>query len=372
MAKLKVLHIYKTYLPETTGGAEQVIRQLSIAASAQGIRSDVLTLTNQPSQLIRYEGQLIYAAHRSLKIASTDLSIQAFSLFKRVSQNYDLLHFHYPWPFGDLLSLTLARHKPTLLTYHSDIVRQKTLSKLYRPLQTRFLNSVDHIVATSNNYLKTSETLQPYRSKTSVIPIGIDKAHYPTATTTQLNFWRNRFKEPFFFFVGVLRYYKGLHILLEAIKESNLNVVIAGSGPEEKALKQQAAALNLNNVHFIGQISDVDKSALFTLCTAVIFPSHLRSEAFGVTLLEGAMHGKPLISCEIGTGTSYINQHGITGIVIPPTDPIALNSAMQQLINNKQLCLKMGANSHNRYQTEFTAEKMATGYKELYQKIIGI
>src|SRR5690606_38814370 len=140
--------------------------------------------------------------------------------------------------------------------------------------------------------------------------------------------WKNKLPDPFFLFIGVLRYYKGLHILLKAIENTALPVVIAGSGPEEKKLMQMAQNLKLTNVFFLGEISEVDKMALLQLCYAFVFPSHLRSEAFGISLLESAMMGKPMISCETGTGTSFINLHNDTGFVVPPNDPDALYKAM--------------------------------------------
>ena len=110
----------------------------------------------------------------------------------------------------------------------------------------------------------------------------------------------------------------------------------------EADLKQQALRLGVKKVYFLGAVSDEDKIALVKLCRGVVFPSHLRSEAFGVTLLEGAMFGKPLISSEIGTGSSYVNIDGVTGIVVPPNDPVALRDAMRRLGQDEALATKMG------------------------------
>src|SRR4051812_23759578 len=129
----------------------------------------------------------------------------------------------------------------------------------------------------------------------------------------------------------MLRYYKGLHILLEAVQGTGYPVVIVGSGPVERELKEHAARLRLKHIHFPGVLSEEDKVALLRLCYAVAFPSHLRSEAFGISLLEGAMYGKPMISSEIGTGTSYVNEHRHTGLVVPPGDPVAFREAMRRL-----------------------------------------
>ena len=103
---------------------------------------------------------------------------------------------------------------------------------------------------------------------------------------------------------------------------------------------------------------------------AVVFPSHLRSEAFGISLLEGAMYGKPLISSEIGTGTSYINVAGKTGLVVPPSDPQALRAAMQFLWEHPVEATGMGAQARARYEQYFTADEMMAAYAKLYRHLL--
>lgn len=370
MPRIKVLHVFKTYLPETIGGIEQVIRQLSLAGKALGIRSDILTLCDKPSHVTRLDGQIIYAAHRDLDIASTGISAAAIRMFNRIAPKYDIIHYHYPWPFGDLMALCNTQKKPCIVTYHSDIVKQRTLERLYRPLQQHFLKAMDRIVVTSPNYLASSKTLIPFKDKCEVIPIGADKASYPAAKAASLNKWRQLIKGDFFLFIGVLRYYKGLHTLLEAIKSTSLTVVIAGSGPMNQKLRQQAEQLQLSNVYFLGQISETDKFSLLELCTAVVLPSHLRSEAFGVTLLEGAMYGKPLISCEIGTGTTFINKKDVTGLTIPPSNAEALRNAMKAIINDPEQSKQLGSNALNHYQQHFTVSAMCKAYSRLYNDLI--
>jgi rhamnosyl/mannosyltransferase len=171
-------------------------------------------------------------------------------------------------------------------------------------------------------------------------------------------------------FVGLIRYYKGLHILLEAAQGTDYPIVILGAGPIESELKAQAAQLGLSNIHFLGFLSDEDKVALLTLSYAVVFPSHLRSEAFGVSLLEGAMYGKPLISSEIGTGTSFINIADETGIVIPPSDPKALRQAMTYLWEHPEQAVEMGQRAERRYRQFFTADQMVKSYIDLYHELL--
>ncbi|MEH6446048.1 MAG: glycosyltransferase family 4 protein [Oceanospirillaceae bacterium] len=369
---MKVLHFYKTYLPDTIGGLEQSINQIARGTASLGVTTEVLTLSpSVVDRSVEVDGHLVHRCRSNFEVASTPFSASAFLRFRQLAKTADIVHYHFPYPFADVLHLTSQIKKPALITYHSDIIKQKHLLKLYRPLKQRFLNSVDHIVATSPNYLKTSTVLSRLKHKTSVIPLGLDKATYPEAGTEKLNFWRNRFGPRFFLFVGVIRYYKGLHILVEAAHNSDYPIVILGAGPVEAELKIHADKLEINNIHFLGFLPDEDKVALLQLCYTVVFPSHLRSEAFGISLLEGAMYGKALISSEIGTGTTYININKETGIVVPPSDPVKLRQAMDYLWNNPEEAKAMGQRAEARYWKLFTAAQMAQSYLVLYKKLLG-
>lgn len=369
---MRVLHFFKTASPETMGGVEQVIHQIAMGASKQGVHTDVLSLTPKlVPRTIEFEGYLVHRAKLDFQIASTGFSMSAFWRFAQLAKNADVIHYHFPWPFMDLVHFVTRVKKPTVVTYHSDIIRQKHLLKLYRPLKNKFLASVDRIVATSPNYLTTSHVLAKFSDKVTVIPIGLDKSSYPQPTAERFQYWCERLAPKFFLFIGVLRYYKGLHILIEAAQGTDYPIFIVGAGPIEDELKDQVAKLGLLNIHFLGQLSDEDKVALLTLCYGVVFPSHLRSEAFGISLLEGAMYGKPMISSEIGTGTTFINIAGETGLVVPPSDPIALREAMRYLWEHPDEAATMGNRAKEWYWRYFTAEKMVGEYVKLYRELTG-
>lgn len=366
---MKVLHFYKTYLPDSIGGIEQVISQIVRGTVRLGVTTEVLSLSPvMTDRTVEVDGHKVHRCRSNFVVASTPFSASAFLRFRQLAREVDLIHFHFPYPFADLLHFSSRVNKPTLVTYHSDIIKQKHLLKLYLPLMLRFLSDVDQIVATSPNYLKTSEILSQFKYKTDVIPIGLDRNTYPVVAPQKLKYWQERFGPRFFLFVGVLRYYKGLHILVDAARNSDYPIVIVGAGPVEHELKARAAKLGVYNLHFVGHVPDEDKGALLELCHAVILPSHLRSEAFGISLLEGAMYGKPLISSEIGTGTTYINIDKETGIVVQPSDPTALRQAMDDLWNNQEEAMAMGKRAEERYWKLFTAEQMAESYVKLYRK----
>jgi glycosyltransferase involved in cell wall biosynthesis len=368
---MRVLHFYKTYYPDSVGGVEQVIRQLCVGTGRLGVTNQVLSLSRQRDlRPFEFEGHMVRRVPLNFEIASNAVSVAAIGELARLAAAADVVHYHFPWPFMDLAHFLARVKKPSVVTYHSDIVRQKHLLRLYQPLKHRFLHSVDTIVATSPNYMASSAVLDRYRDKTRVITYGLDKGTYPRPGPQRLAQWRQRVGPKFFLFVGVLRYYKGLHILLDAVAGTDYPVVIVGAGPIEQDLKAHAERLGLKNVLFVGALDDLDKVALLELCYAVAFPSHLRSEAFGISLLEGAMFGKPMISSEIGTGTSYINVDQETGLVVPPSDPEALRAAMRTLWDNPELAHAMGRRAEARYHELFTSEQMAGSYTELYRELV--
>jgi rhamnosyl/mannosyltransferase len=368
---MKVLHVYRTYLPDTYGGMEQSIYQLCLATTRLGVENHIVYLSHEPRIKVfqRSEGR-VYRLPMDLEIASTGMSSAMMRCFRKIAKRADLINYHFPWPFADAMHMLYASDRPAVITYHSDIIRQKTLEYFYRPLRRWFFARARAIVATSANYYATSPVLKRYSEKVSIIPIGLDETTYPAVSPERVDYYRKLVGDDFFLFIGVLRYYKGLHILLDAVKNSFLKVVIVGAGPSEKALKAQAVRCGISNVEFFGYLPDADKVALLSLCKAMVFPSHMRSEAFGVSLLEGAMFGKPLISCEIGTGSSYINRDGVTGKVVKSASPVSLCRAMLWMDANPEERQRMGKAARQRFEQLFTADHMAESYLELYSHLL--
>jgi rhamnosyl/mannosyltransferase len=361
---MKILHVFKTYLPETFGGIERVIWEIAEGAAARhGMESHVFHLSGEYAspQPRRIDHHWAHAARRDLDIASTALSFSAFGRFGALAREADIIHGHFPWPMMDLLYLASRTDRPLVLTYHSDIVRQERLLAFYAPLMHRLLGRAAAIVATSPAYARTSNVLARHRDRVSVIPIGLEPARLAPVSQERREAWRARLGDRFFLFVGLLRYYKGLPFLIEAARRTGLPVAIAGPGELEGAGPLPA------NVTLLGRVDDDDKAALLDLCAALVLPSHLRSEAFGVALLEAAFAGRAMISCEIGTGTSYVNLDGETGLVVPPADAQALAEAMQALWRDPARAAEFGAAARRRAERLFLARDMADAYCSLYR-----
>lgn len=367
---MHVLQCYKTALPLSKGGVEQVMHHISLGLVEKGHQSTILVFSpEKKTQEIDYQGYKIIAVPATKEIASMPLSFKGFAYFKKLCKKADVVHYHYPFPWMDLMHLVHPHSKPCVMTYHSDIVKQKQLLKLYKPLQSYFLKRMDAIVATSPQYVSTSDTLKKYANKVTCIPLGLDEKNYFNVSEIKLQEWREKLPRHFLLFVGVFRYYKGLKYLFEALEGLDYPLVLVGDGPEKQNLLQLKDELKLKNLIFLGSLNDEDKNAVLKLSTGVILPSHLRSEAFGLSLLEGAMFGKPLISCEIGTGTTYINQDQNTGWVAKPADVSSLKSILKQWHEADTLAEKYGKIARDRFEQFFRASIMVDSYIKLYESL---
>ena len=375
--KLKVLHIYRTYFPDPPGGLQEAIRQISLATRECGVESKIFVLSPEPlpPEIALPEGVVVRSKSWAAP-ASCDLGgLDSLWRYRELSAWADVLHFHFPWPFGDLLRVFGGSNKPAVMTYHSDIVRQRHLGYVYGPLMRRMLGSMSAVVATSPAYAKSSPVLttvvRPERVR--VIPLGIgDYAHSAASDQLGPNLLTRLplGDKPYLLSLGVLRYYKGLHTLVEAAPSIPANLVIAGSGPEMERLKSLAAQVGASNVIFAGQVSSEEKIALLKGCCAMVLPSQMRSEAFGMVLVEASMFSKPMVCCEIGSGTSYVNEDGVTGFVVPPENPQALARAVNVLLNDEARSVGMGRAARARYERLFSAPALGAAYCDLYDSVV--
>jgi glycosyltransferase involved in cell wall biosynthesis len=373
---VKILQVYRTYFPDTQGGTEEVIRQLVKGIVRKGGECKILVPSKHTKdvEVIVVDGIEVIRVPEVIEIASCNMFVKGFSEFSDLVLWADVVHYHYPWPLQDVMHASLPSklraERKFIVTYHSDIIKQKFLLKLYTPLMRWFFGQMDLIVASSINYAQTSSTLRSYMKKVEVVPFGLDDEALPALCQSNRSKWESKVGKDFFFFVGVLRYYKGLHILLEAARQQNFKVVIAGAGNQRRLLEKMIDQYNLSNVILVGRVSDEDKVSLFHLSKAVVLPSFIRSEAFGIVLLEGLYMGKPLVTADIGSGMSFVNENGKTGLWVEPGSVSSLRAALNQLSENPMLCEEFSCNARKRFESEFTNELMSSRYMDLYRSVL--
>ncbi len=371
---MKIIHLCKNSPSDSYGGVEVVVDHLATHQAASGHDVEVITASKRGCQ-INSSGYRVTMVKPSWLIYPT-FPFSLNLLHKVISRIHraDIVHVHFPNPSSDLALLLSRWNKSIVVTYHADIIRHKLLLYIYHPLMMFLLRKADCIVATSQIYLATSPILGKFKQKVKVVPIGIPDQN-PTHRVNHPRSWYVKKKRQssrdsvYFLFVGAFRYYKCLDVLLEAAVNVAAGIVIVGDGPYRAALKKKVEKLELRNIRFTGIVSDEEKLWYYDNAYAVILPSCVRSEAFGITLIEGSMFGLPLISCKLGSGNSFINIDQQTGLVCPPKDPAAITNAMNRLIADPSLARRFGKQARKRFETLFTVEKMTAGYDEVYAKL---
>ncbi|HUX88876.1 MAG TPA: glycosyltransferase [Chloroflexota bacterium] len=362
---LKVLQVYKNYAP-MPGGIETYLRQIATGLNRRGrVKVSVLVTAPGPRTVVdEIDGVRVTRAGRLGEVASTPLSLR---LIEQVRQSdADILHLHVPYPVGELAALSFAGRRRIVVTYHSDVVRQWWARPLYQPMLRQLLRRADALIATSPAYLKSSAILSHFAAHAEVIPLSVDPARF-VAEESAVAALRQRWPEPVVLFVGRFRSYKGLPILLQAMSGLDARLILIGQGPLEAALRAQAVQLGIDErVTFLGDVSDRDLTTYYALAKVFVLPSTQRSEAFGIALLEAMAAGRPVISTELGTGTSWVNQHGKTGFVVPQGDPQALREAIRTLLEDRALAERLGQAGRQRVQQEFSEDRMLESIEGVY------
>lgn len=364
----KITHIFKTYFPETNGGLEEAIRQIGRQAVSKGFSVEVVSVGASAYSLTTPDGITSRFHKRTCDLYSNPFSLSLAKDFAAICEDTDILHFHFPWPTAELLALLHSAKKPVVVTFHCDIHKSRFLKTLYLPVVKRFLKKADRICVTSRNLLDTTPYLHKFREKTEEIHLWFDEERFTGLSDPdpQVTAFTEKLRN-YALFVGVLRWYKGLDVLLDAARAADGDVVIVGKGPLYAHLKARIKRENLTNVHLLGFQDDNNLKHLIKRARAVVLPSITPAEAFGQILLEGLNFSRPLISTELGTGTSLVNRHNHTGLVIKPGCSAALSEAMNRILKEDRLYERFCRNAYSHYRNNFTADVQGDKYIDIYR-----
>lgn len=372
---MKVLFLYKDYHP-VLGGIENHIRLLAQGLRAEGVDARVL-VTNTGPTTVRQTicGVPVTKAGRQAHILSTPISFSYFTELPRAVAEADLVHLHAPYPPAELAQLLLGRKKPFVITYHSDIVRQKLSGKLYAPLLRLVLRRATLVAVSSPPYVESSPFLQRIRRKCRLVHFGIDLGRFAKSGQIQASAGRLRKRfgdRPLLLFIGRLRHYKGVDVLIRAMRSvDDAHLLIVGDGPMRRDLQQLAGAQQLaDRITFLGECSEPEALAARHAAQLFLLPSTNRAEALGTVQLEAMACRLPVICTELGTGTSYVNRHEETGLVVPPNDPTALSAAINRLLADANLRTQMGAAGRKRVQEEFALPMMIRKTVSFYNEAL--
>ena len=371
---MRVLLLYKDYYP-VVGGIENCIRLLARGLRERGVDARVLvTNTGTATTLEAVDGVPVTRTGRQAHILSTPISLSYFSELRRQAASADLVHLHAPYPPAELAQLLLGRSKPAVITYHSDIVRQRRTGKLYAPLLRKVLQRAALVAASSPNYIESSPFLRDVRPKCRVIHFGIETERF--AETEQVRGDAQRLRRqyddlPLLLFIGRLRHYKGVDVLIRAMHRIKAKLLIIGTGPMQEAWQNLAQAEGLvDKVFFLGDASERESLAARYAAELFVLPSTNRAEALGIVQLEAMACGMPVVCTELGTGTSYVNRNGVTGLVVSPNDTQALAAAINKLLVSPALRAKMGAEGRRRVREAFSFHSMIDSTIAFYQEAL--
>ncbi|EKD94209.1 MAG: hypothetical protein ACD_26C00167G0001 [uncultured bacterium] len=434
MSKLKILQINKYYSP-IIGGVESHVKdivdnlcdQVDFTVLVCNNKFKTHIVTSDQSQATSQDSKTsIYKIASIGKFFSMPVSLIYPFWFWKLTKNVDIIHFHHPFPLGEISYLLsrlisksclrvfepnthlrgVGRYKMPriVVTWHSDIEKQKFILFFYRPFLKMFLKSVDKIIVTSPNMAKNSPFLQDFQNKIEVVPLGIniEKYIHPNCHREvirgDLNQLENRLlRRPkgaprndennkafikkideirkkyasdgklLLLSVGRLVYYKGFGYLIEAMREVDANLLIIGSGFLKKELMLHVTCYMLHEkVHIIDPVSNEELINYYHACDIFILPSVAKSEAFAIVQLEAMICGKPVINTNLPTGVPWVSLNDVTGITIEPKNALQLSKAINRLIKNNDLRIKYGNNARKRVLENFTQGKMIERIYNIY------
>jgi glycosyltransferase involved in cell wall biosynthesis len=427
---LRVTMVNKYYWPPHLGGVESVLRTLSEGLVEHAGAKVRAIVCNESQQRVEETigGVEVVRLRRQFALSSAPVSLAMRHAIRyemgrqwntsggamspsdtEFRKRPDVFHFHSPYPWGELSFLLAGVDVPSIVLYHSDIVRQKRLLTAYRPFLERFLDTVDLIVASSPNMIACSEFLSPRAEKCRVVPFGLPLGRFQSSEAVLRRAAELRAAHPgrkVVLFVGRLVYYKGVDVLLRAMTlllgegypgygasvapaapvsarvvdagpsaapaaRLDSDLVLIGSGPLEPELRQLAEASGTaGRVTFLPPQTDTELDAWYHAADVLCLPSVARSEAFGLVQIEAHAAGTPVVSTDLPTGVPYANLDGVTGLIVPPGDAPALAHALARLLSDDELRLRLGHQARERALQEFTVPRMVAGTMQAYAEAI--
>jgi glycosyltransferase involved in cell wall biosynthesis len=367
-APLKVLHVGKFYPPHF-GGMESHLQTLCEELS-KSIEVEVLVANDhRRSERSRQGGVEVARLATVLMLHGTPI-VPLMARAMRLARP-DIVHLHFPNPMAALACLVSRLDVPIVITWHSDVVRQRRAAAIFAPLLSLLLRRCAAIIVGSTAYIETSATLSARRRLCRVIPFGIRAGDFEHPDAARVAELRCRHGERIVLGVGRLIYYKGFENLVRVMADVRATALVAGEGPLGGALAAEAARLGVaDRVVLLGRVNDADLKACYHACDVFALPSVERSEAFGIVQLEAMACGKPVVNTWIDSAVPHVSLDGVTGLTVAPGDPAALAAALNALLDDPARRAAMGAAGRQRVREEFSAELMARRTLEVYREVV--
>jgi rhamnosyl/mannosyltransferase len=287
------------------------------------------------------------------------------------SSDADIVHIHLPNPMAVLAYLASGHCARLVITYHSDTIRQKILGTLFEPLLHQALHRSAAIIVTSPEYRRTSPVLARHLDRCHVIPYGIALEDFEHSQPEVVAKLRQQYGERVVISVGRLVYYKGFEYLIRAMTQVRGNLLIIGGGPLRGKLVQLAREIGvLDRVFFGGEIQNERVTPYYHAADVFALASIARSEAFGIVQIEAMAAALPVVNTRLDSGVPFVSLHQQTGLTVPPADPRAMATALNQLLDDAELRASLGNAARARARQEFSLGTMTTRTLDLYDAVM--
>jgi len=375
---VRILELGKFYPPER-GGIETLLASWSEGFAALG--AEVECVVAQGRRAAAARSRAVREVRNGVRVhrLATYGELAGVSVcpgYLRAARRHpaDVIHAHFPNPLADLACVLAPRGTPVVVSWHSDIIRQKALLWAYLPLQRALLRRATRIVVATPNHLEHSAWLGPWRNKVEVIPFGLrlDRFTGVSSGDPRVAELRARARGRFILLnVGRLVGYKGQRFAIEALRElPKAELWLVGQGPLEAELKSLAAALGVaDRLRFFGDVGDAELPLYYHASDVFVFPSITPNEAFGLAQVEAMACGRPVVACNLRSGVPYVCRDGECGFVVAPGDSGGLARAIQRLEQSAELRHQFGNGARNRALAEFAEPVMVRRYWELFQRL---
>jgi len=374
---VRIVHVNKYFFPPHLGGVEQSLNLLTTRLAEAG--HDVSAIVANEAGTTAEEtigGVRVTRLARAAAFASTPIAPGMADAIRSATCGplaADVIHFHFPYPWGDVAWLASGARGPAVMTYHADIVRQKRMLKAYAPLLRSVLKRVDRIIVGAPQIAENSPFVSPHMDKVRVVPFAIDPARFADTAAIDAAALRiaAELRGPTVLFVGRLVYYKGVEVLVRAMADVKGDLVIIGTGPLEGRLREVAAALGIGDrIRFVPRVNDTQLAAWYRAADVFCLPSTEPSEAYGLVQLEAHLSGTPVVSTDLPTGVPFVNLDGVSGLTVPVGDARALGVALDRLLSDEALRVRLGTSALHRAQTDFTLDGMVAKTLKVYEEAI--
>lgn len=373
------------YPPYIVGGLARHVEELSEALVRQGCEVHVITtgsLDTPPKE--KRNGVIVHRIEpydvKAINFLTWVLQLnfrmveEGIKLFGK-EKSFHLIHAH-DWLVGFAArALKHAYKKPLAVTIHA------TEAGRHQGIHTeeqRYINSIEWwltyeawkvIVCSQYMRWEVQSLFALPQDKVKVIPNGVDLKKFSFSEKANISYGPGKI----IFFMGRLVREKGVQVLLDAAPmilaaEPDACFLIAGTGPMEHQLKQQAQALGLGDrVQFLGHINDKLRNEILQQATLAVFPSLY--EPFGIVVLEAMAAGVPVVVSDVG-GMGEIVDHGRNGLKAYPGDTHSLAVNIIRALQNEALRQELKKQGQRLVKEVYCWDKIARQTQEVYKAIL--